>query len=84
MKCVIVINVVYLCYTVVFSIIRFEIKVVFIIKMFFVVFSRGIKVDSYNRKFFEFFFKLVGEPATISRLVIDNRNVFFGKIGKNK
>src|SRR6266699_2685746 len=37
MKCTIIIDIVYLYYTVVFYIIRFKVKVVFVIRMFFIV-----------------------------------------------
>src|SRR6266566_386714 len=55
MKYIIIINTVYLYYIVMSNIIRFEVRAVFVIRVFFVVFFYNIEVNSYNREFFVFF-----------------------------
>ncbi len=55
MKYTIVVDIIHLYYTVVFNIVGFKVKVVFVIGVFFVVFSYCIEIDSYNCKFFIFF-----------------------------
>ncbi len=57
MKCIIIINIIYLYYTVTSNVVRFKIKVVFVIEIFFIVFFYSVEVNFYNCKFFVFFFK---------------------------
>ena len=57
MKCTIVINTIYLYYIMIFSVVKFEVKVVFVIGVFFVVILYGVEIDSYNCEFFVFSFK---------------------------
>ncbi len=57
MKYIIVIDVIHLYYTVISNIIRLEIKVVFVVWVFFVVSFYNIEVNSYNCEFFMFFFR---------------------------
>src|SRR6266566_1482657 len=55
MKCIIVVNTVYLYYTIISNVVKFEVKIVFIIRVFFIVFFYSVEVDFYNREFFMFF-----------------------------
>ncbi len=52
MKYIIVINIVYLCYSIMSNVVKFEVKIVFIINIFFVDFFRSVEINSYNREFF--------------------------------
>jgi len=57
MKYIIIVNTIHLYYIIIFNIVKFKVKVIFVIKMFFIGFSRNIKVDFYNCEFFVFSFK---------------------------
>ena len=57
MKCIIIINTVYLYYIIISNIVKFEVKIVFVIKIFFIVFFYNIKINFYNYEFFIFSFK---------------------------
>ncbi len=57
MKYTIVIDIIYLYYIIISNVVGFEVKVVFVIKMFFVVVFYNVKIDFYNYKFFIFFFR---------------------------
>ncbi len=57
MKCVVVVDAVYLYYIIVSGVVRFEVRVIFFVQVFFVVIFYGVKVDFYNCEFFIFFFR---------------------------
>ncbi len=55
MKCVIIVDIVHLYYIMIFSVVKFEVNVVFVIGVFFVVSFYNIEIDFYNCEFFVFF-----------------------------
>ena len=53
-KYIIIVDIIHLYYTIVSNVVKFQIKVVFVIKIFFIVVSYGIEINSYNYEFFVF------------------------------
>src|SRR6266566_8377387 len=54
MKYIIIINIIYLYYTIISNVVKLEVKIVFIIEMFFIVSFYNAEIDFYNYKFFIF------------------------------